>query len=138
MSILRRFVVLVGIYLFALIPIYSILAVLEGRVRGLWHLSASDWISQGSAALVQAGSLFIAGGVVAVPVIAVGTRIFGGTRRGPLASGALAFIAVLICAGLLARGMLLIFPVAFLVSTAAYALSVFQIVRRDDSVARAT
>ena len=130
MSMVRRFLLLIAIYVFALIPAYSILAVLEGGARGLWHLSYQDWIYQGSAALVQAGYLFIAGGLIALPVITAGSAILGRVQRGPLSSAALAFTAVLLCAGHLAGGTLLVFPAAFLVSTGAYALVVFRIVRK--------
>ena len=136
MNMVRRFSLLIAIYVFALIPVYSILAVLEGGARGLWPLSTQDWIYQGSAALVQAGYLFIAGGLIALPVITVGSAILGRVQRGPLLSAAFAFTAVLICAGLLAGGMLLVFPAAFLISTSAYALGVFRIVRKDRSLPR--
>ena len=138
MSTVRRFAVLLAIYLFALIPIYSILAVLEGGVRGRWHLSAQDWIYQGSAALGQAGTLFIAGGVVAVPIIAIATRLLADARRGPAVSAFVAFVAVSVCVGLLARGLLLIFPFSFIASTSAYSLMVRAIVKSEQSIAHAT
>jgi hypothetical protein len=137
---IRRYAVLLAVFLFGLIPAYSLIGVLEGGVRGLWPLSAHDWVYQGSAVLVQAGGLLILAGVFAIPASEWATRRFvsGQGVGAAMAAAAIGAVSVFLGTCLFDPRILLAFPVAFLVSTGAYGLVVLRTVRHIHIVSPAT
>jgi hypothetical protein len=137
---LRRYSVLPAVYLLGLIPTYSLIAVFEGGVRGLWPLSTHDWVYQGSAFLVQASGLLIPAGVVAIPAGGWATRRFvtGQGATAGLFASVIAALSVFLGTCLFDPWILLSFPIAFLVSTGAYGLVVLRTVRRSQIVSPAT
>jgi hypothetical protein len=137
---IRRYAILVAIYLAGLVPAYSVIAVLEGAVRGLWPLSTHDWIYQGSAFLVQAGGLLALAGVFAIPASEWAIRRLVSDRGagGAMASAAVGAVSVFLGTCFFDPRLLLAFPAAFLVSTGSYGLIVRRTVRQIEIVSPAT
>ena len=120
----RRVLIAVGAYLFVLIPIYSLAAAIEGATRGLWQFTAPSLIDQSSGFLVQTVSFMIPAGLFAVPILVwvVSRHI---TRK-----GATGFLIATITVAVVLVGAtspfffmeLLVFPVALVAASAAYAV----------------
>jgi hypothetical protein len=57
------------LYVLLFIPLAASLAFMEGAARGLWAMTASEWIFQGGAFLAYFGGLLLLIGILAVPVL---------------------------------------------------------------------
>ena len=137
---LSRFLLVIAGYVLVLVPVYSIVAPLEGGLRHLWPLTLDSLIYQGAAFLGEVLTFVLLPGVIAVPVLAwiVKRYIKRRDATGLLIATAAVMFVVVVTTMPFVKLMLLAFPIALAAASAAYALVLFRTLPPDGIGAPAT
>jgi hypothetical protein len=135
-----RFLLVIAAYVLVLVPVYSVIAPLEGGVRHLWPLTLDSLIYQGAAFLGQVLTFVLLPGVVAVPVLAwiVKRYIKRRDATGLFIATVVVMFVVVVTTMPFVKLMLLAFPIALAAASAAYAFILLRTLPPDGIRAPAT
>ena len=137
---LSRFLLVIAAYVFVLVPVYSVVAALEGAVRCLWPLTVESLIDQGAAFLGQVLTFVLLPGIIAVPVLAwiVKRYIKRRDALGLLIATIVVMVVLVVTTAPFVSLMLLAFPAALAAASAVYAFILLRALHPNGIRAPAT
>ncbi len=137
---LSRSLVVIAAYFLVLVPVYSVVAPLEGGARHLWPLTLDSLIYQGAAFLGQVLTFVFLPSVIAVPVLAWIVKRYIRRRDaiGLLIATVVVMLVVIATTMPFVKLMLLAFPIALVAASAAYAFILLRALPPDGIRAPAT
>lgn len=120
---LSRILLVIAAYLFVLVPVYSVVAALEGGVRHLWPLTLDSLVYQGAGFLGQVLTFVLLPGLIVVPILVwcVTRYIKRRDAIGLLIATIVVMLVLVLTTMPIVFFALLSFPVALAAASAAYA-----------------
>lgn len=137
---LSRFLLVIAAYFLVLVPVYSVVAPLEGGLRHLWPLTLDSLIDQGAAFLGEVLTFVFLPSIIAVPVLTWIVKRYIKRRDaiGLLIATVVVMFVVVATTIPFVKLMLLAFPIALSVASAAYAFILLRAFPPDRIRAPAT